>query len=1546
MNTRGRIPKGPGCLLSRLNGPAEMYSKNQCGHNGAPGQAGIEYIGQARAVSHLNNKITGGSGQGEIHPDLQWETTFGVGHPRVDILYYNHTLTAQQQPFVQIIEAKVATNYRPKEWESQVTKQIRAMTSRGMTNVGLGNVLRDYVDQFWVNFGCGKAEVGYRIQAYTVTSPRDGLLLITLAKEAKNCKKKVPGEPVDPLPDPLPVPVPEPVPVPVPQPWPVPVPDPIPQPFDWGNLVTFVPRLVFALAVAQASSAWETYTEFMEWLRNLRFSKVWGDPHLITLDRLTYDMQSVGEFVLAESHSHDLRIHARFTERTDNMSIIDRVAMYVDDHVVEIGNNLVIDGEPVTLPDGEVVQFSETSGVLREGFRYLVFWDGMAGAVFQWEGSCCQAGLAFGGDYPTDLVGLLGNGDGNPGNDLKLRDGTQLPMNTPATIIHGQYADSWRISNEESLFTYAPGQSTQTFTDLTFPSEIVTIHDLTPEQVSAATTHCREQDVPPGPVFDACVIDIAVTSDTSFATMAAEQVTTVVDPLTTTLDAQGSLAVDFQASTMAKNLRPARVSQDTATSVFAGPFSGTDSYNFYVQQLPAHLNGTLAFDLLTVGNWTSDGDTETVTVRTDRENPVTFTPSQLTPTATGTLASGMPFAKYRLSVPFTHKKSQIEFTIDATGVAGISNQGFGVDNMQLNMPLVPPQEFQTSVPFSVSDGVPAAGAGNLETAVSADQYRFTLAQPGAIYIDVKECPSFQWTLLNQSGATVAYDYCSDEEVRNLPAGTYRLNIQARGDESGPYALGVTSIPADVSAPITIGGPPVDLSLTAPGQKGAWTFTGTAGQRVFLSFTDATFGSYVNADVSLKKPDGSVLRSWTMCGTGCFLDTVTLPVSGTYTVALAQRDASVGKLTAKITTVAADVSRQVPTNGTAVALTTVDAGQNGGWTFAGTAGQRMSFRFTAGTFDSFLHAFVSVRKPDGTNLVNQNFCGDSCFIDVTELPASGTYTIVFDPSAERTGSLSVGVTQISADTSATVTVGGPAVPLATTVPGQNGVWTFAGLAGQHVSFGFTGGTFDSLYDATVSVRKPDGATLVNTAYCGTSCSLAPAILPVDGDYTIVLNPEGSKVGSLSAKLDVGDVTKNVTVGGPASTITLASPGQNGHWKFTGTQGQHVSFGFTNGTFGSLYNARVSVKNPDGTTLITPQFCGTSCSLTPATLPTNGTYTVALIPEAAYTGSLTAKIDTGYVTNNTTIGAPASTITLASPGQNGHWKFTGTQGQHVSFGFTNGTFGSLYNARVSVKNPDGTTLITPQFCGTSCSLTPATLPTNGTYTVALIPEAAYTGSLTAKIDTGYVTNNTTIGAPASTITLASPGQDGMWKFPATANKRVYLRFTGGTFSSLFDAKVSLKNPDGSILKSNQACGTSCQWETTVLPVDGTYTILLDGQETSVGALTMTLTEVPADVTTALTVNGGSRPVTTTGPGQNASFTFSGTAGQTVTVTLTGNTYGYTSFVIRKPDGTTLTSNGSSAASYSFSNLALPATGTYTIFVDPPDTAIGTISGAVTR
>ncbi|WP_203994435.1 hypothetical protein, partial [Sphaerisporangium rufum] len=146
-----------------------------------------------------------------------------------------------------------------------------------------------------------------------------------------------------------------------------------------------------------------------------------------------------------------------------------------------------------------------------------------------------------------------------------------------------------------------------------------------------------------------------------------------------------------------------------------------------------------------------------------------------------------------------------------------------------------------------------------------------------------------------------------------------------------------------------------------------------------------------------------------------------------------------------------------------------------------------------------------------------------------------------------------------------------------------------------------------------------------------------------------------------------------------------------------------------------------------------YCGNGCSLTPATLPVDGVYTVLLLPYSDYTGSLTANFATGYVTGDVTIGGPPVTLTINSPGQYGTWRFTGRQGQSVSYAFTNGTFDYSVNASVGVRKPDGTTLITSTYCGSGCSLRSTALPVDGVYTIVLFNNYADTGSLTAKLTT---------------------------------------------------------------------------------------------------------------------------------------------------------------------------------------------------------------------
>src|SRR4029453_1473765 len=120
---------------------------------------------------------------------------------------------------------------------------------------------------------------------------------------------------------------------------------------------------------------------------------------------------------------YDLSIQARFVARRDNVSVLDRAAMYVNEHLVEVGGgSFLVDGRPTTLASGHTLSLGSNTGVVRQGDTWYVLWDGFGGPAFRWDGTCCHAGLWM-PPGTDDLVGLLGDGDGDPRDDLRLRDG-------------------------------------------------------------------------------------------------------------------------------------------------------------------------------------------------------------------------------------------------------------------------------------------------------------------------------------------------------------------------------------------------------------------------------------------------------------------------------------------------------------------------------------------------------------------------------------------------------------------------------------------------------------------------------------------------------------------------------------------------------------------------------------------------------------------------------------------------------------------------------------------------------------------------------------------------------------------------------------------------------------------------------------------------------------------------------------------------------------------------------------------------------------------
>ncbi len=104
-----------------------------------------------------------------------------------------------------------------------------------------------------------------------------------------------------------------------------------------------------------------------------------------------------------------------------------------------------------------------------------------------------------------------------------------------------------------------------------------------------------------------------------------------------------------------------------------------------------------------------------------------------------------------------------------------------------------PQVFEVSLdtPLRVSNGVPAAGAGNLETKASRDVYRFDVPAGGVgLYLDVlSPCPAWTRWRLTGPGGVVRDQFCYDGDRQlDLPAGAYTLEWYGERESWGAYSF--------------------------------------------------------------------------------------------------------------------------------------------------------------------------------------------------------------------------------------------------------------------------------------------------------------------------------------------------------------------------------------------------------------------------------------------------------------------------------------------------------------------------------------------------------------------------------------------------------------------------------------------------------------------------------------------------------------------------------------------------------------------------------------
>ena len=131
------------------------------------------------------------------------------------------------------------------------------------------------------------------------------------------------------------------------------------------------------------------------------------------------------------------------------------------------------------------------------------------------------------------------------------------------------------------------------------------------------------------------------------------------------------------------------------------------------------------------------------------------------------------------------------------------------------------------------------------------------------------------------------------------------------------------------------------------------------------------------------------------------------------------------------------------------------------------------------------------------------------------------------------------------------------------------------------------------------------------------------------------------------------------------------------------------------------------------------------------------------------------------------------------------------------------------------------------------------------------------------------------PSVTVATHAAGENARLFFDGAAGQRIALRMSNVAMgaSTCCSAQVSIWKPDGSNLVYPTLVGTNGGFvDTRALPVSGRYSMLVDPQGTAFGSMTLTLYDVPPDVTDSISPGG---PAVTVSmgpvPGQNAILRF---------------------------------------------------------------------------
>ena len=245
-----------------------------------------------------------------------------------------------------------------------------------------------------------------------------------------------------------------------------------------------------------------------------------GDVHMWTFDGMPYDNQAAGEFLVFEDETVSIQMRTEPVAGSTIASVATAIAVSTGEHQISmhVGDTTWIDGELADLRRGEVIRVGDAELLWGLPGWVIVSPDGTVVRVKSFTSNLM---LVVNTSSPSR--GMLGDNDGDPENDLVTRSGTQLASNADDDFntFYATYIDSWRIADDESMFHYEPGETTQAFSITGFPSGPSSIDLLEATMRDVATEICIKLGLTRGRMQENCILDVGLTDDPSFAYQSA-----------------------------------------------------------------------------------------------------------------------------------------------------------------------------------------------------------------------------------------------------------------------------------------------------------------------------------------------------------------------------------------------------------------------------------------------------------------------------------------------------------------------------------------------------------------------------------------------------------------------------------------------------------------------------------------------------------------------------------------------------------------------------------------------------------------------------------------------------------------------------------------------------------------------------------------------------------------------------------------------------------------------------------------------------------------